>query len=162
MPQDAFNLRRNAEELDGLLSGGKINKVVQPARDEVLLYIYTGKSLLKLTICTNASFCRVCLTEEEKDAPAVAPNFCMLLRKHLLGAQITKVEQVGFERIVAVTMHCVSDFAQTDRVLYCGTAPPFPARCRPCSLPTTPQRFFATAWRASPIPLPRRSWRNTP
>ena len=119
MPQDAFNLRRNAEELNGLLSGGKINKVVQPARDEVLLYIYTGKSLLKLTICTNASFCRVCLTEEEKDAPAVAPNFCMLLRKHLLGAQITKVEQVGFERIVAVTMHCVSDFAQTDRVLYC-------------------------------------------
>ncbi len=119
MPQDAFNLRRGAEELHGLLAGGKINKVVQPAKDEILLYIYTGKSLLKLIICTNASFCRVCLTEEEKDAPAVAPNFCMLLRKHLLGAQITKVEQVGFERIVAVTMYCVSDFAQTDRVLYC-------------------------------------------
>ena len=118
MPQDAFTLRRNVRELEKLLVGGKINKVIQPTKDEVLLYIYTGKSLLKLIICTNASFCRICLTEEEKDAPSVAPNFCMLLRKHLLGAQITAVAQTGFERIVAITLHCVSDFTQTDRVLY--------------------------------------------
>ena len=64
MPQDAFTLRRNVRELEKLLVGGKINKVVQPTKDEVLLYIYTGKNLLKLIICTNASFCRICLTEE--------------------------------------------------------------------------------------------------
>ena len=119
MPQDAFTLRRNVRELQELLVGGKINKVIQPAKDELLFYIYTGKSLLKLIVCTNASFCRICLTDEEKEPPAVAPNFCMLLRKHLAGAQITAVEQAGFERIVAITLHCVSDFTQTDRVLYC-------------------------------------------
>lgn len=118
MPQDAFNLRHNARELDGLLRGGKINRVVQPNKDEFLLYIYTGRSLLKLIVCTNASFARMCLTTAEKEPPAAAPNFCMLLRKHLLGAEILSVSQLGFERIIAMTLHCVSDFTQTDRVLY--------------------------------------------
>ncbi|MBP5242894.1 MAG: NFACT family protein [Clostridia bacterium] len=118
MPQDAFTLRRNAFELNALLVGGKINKIIQPSKDDLLLYIYTGKSLLKLVMCANASFNRVCLTSYEKEPPLVAPNFCMLLRKHLLGAEIKKVEQVGFERILAFTLHCASDFSQTDRVLY--------------------------------------------
>ncbi len=118
MPQDAFTLRRNAIELNALLTGGKINKIIQPNKDELLLYIYTGKSLLKLIISTNASFARICLTSFEKEAPAVAPNFCMLLRKHLLGAEILKIEQVGFERIIAVTLRCASDFTQAERVLY--------------------------------------------
>ncbi|MBQ9081365.1 MAG: NFACT family protein [Clostridia bacterium] len=117
MPQDTFTLRRNAEELNKILCGGKINKIVQPNKDELLLYIYTGKSILKLIISTNASFARICLTSYDKEAPAVAPNFCMLLRKHLLGAEILKAEQVGFERIIALTLHCVSDFTQTDRTL---------------------------------------------
>lgn len=118
MPQDAFTLRRNVEELSPALIGGKINKVVQPNKDDVLLYIYTGKSLLKLILSTNASSARICLTEREETPPAVAPNFCMLLRKHLLGAEILSVAQVGFERIVALTFRCVSDFSCAERVLY--------------------------------------------
>ncbi|MBR7100562.1 MAG: NFACT family protein [Clostridia bacterium] len=118
MPQDAFTLRRNAKELNTLLTGGKINKIVQPNKDELLFYIYTGKSVLKLIISTNASFARICLTDYDREAPAQAPNFCMLLRKHLLGAEILKVEQIDFERIVALTLHCVSDFTQVDRTLY--------------------------------------------
>ena len=118
MPQDAFTLRRNAEELRSLLVGGKINKIVQPGKDDLLFYIYTGKTVLKLVICTNASYNRVCLTSCEPDAPLAAPNFCMLLRKHLLGAEIVDIAQPGFERIIAITLHCVSDFTQADRVLY--------------------------------------------
>lgn len=118
MPQDAFTLGRNARELRSLLVGGKINRIVQPGKDDLLLYIYTGKTVLKLVICTSASFNRVCLTSAEPEAPAVAPNFCMLLRKHLLGAEITDVTQPGFERIIALSVHCVSDFTQADRVLY--------------------------------------------
>lgn len=118
MPQDAFTLGRNARELRSLLVGGKINRIVQPGKDDLLLYIYTGKTVLKLIICTSASFNRVCLTSAEPEAPAVAPNFCMLLRKHLLGAEITDVTQPGFERIIALSVHCVSDFTQADRVLY--------------------------------------------
>lgn len=118
MPQDAFTLRRGIQELSAALVGGKINKIVQPNKDDVLLYIYTGKELLKLVLSTNASSARVCLTTREETPPAVAPNFCMLLRKHLLGAEIKSVGQVGFERIVEITLRCVSDFSCADRILY--------------------------------------------
>lgn len=118
MPQDAFTIRRSVEELSSLLVGGKINKVVQPDKDSVVLYIYTGRSLLKLKLCTGASFCRVSLTDVEPDVPLVAPNFCMLLRKYVLGAEITGIEQIGYERIVAVRLHCTSDFSSADRTLF--------------------------------------------
>lgn len=118
MPQDAFNLRRCIIELNSVLKGGKINRVIQPDKDEVSFNIYTGKTVLKLILNTNASNARVCLSKTEKDAPLVAPNFCMLLRKHLVGGEIISIEQVGFERIVALTVHCVTDFSSCDRVLY--------------------------------------------
>lgn len=118
MPQDAFTLRRNAQELRALLVGGKINKIVQSGKDDLLFYIYTGKTVLKLVVCTNASYNRICLTSSEPEAPLNAPNFCMLLRKHLLGAEIVDIAQIGFERVIALTLHCVSDFTQADRTLY--------------------------------------------
>lgn len=118
MPQDAFNLRRCAEELNSLLAGGKINRIIQPTKDEVLFNIFTGKSVLKLVLCTSASYARVCVTAKEKEPPLVAPNFCMLLRKHLLGGEILSVRQVGFERIIAIKIKCVSDFTCAERVLY--------------------------------------------
>lgn len=118
MPQDAFTLRAGAEELNALLSGGKINRIVQPDKDGVLFYIYTGKSLLKLYFCTNASFCRVGLTDEDLPPLPVPPNFCMLLRKYLLGAEILSVETVGFERIVRLRLRCNGDFSCAERLLY--------------------------------------------
>lgn len=119
MPQDAFNLRQIAKELKTLLVRGKINRIVQPNKDELSIHIYTGKSLLNLILSTNAQNARVCLSQAEKETPLVAPNFCMLLRKHLLNAEITNVEQIGFERIIAFSLHCTSDFTSADRTLYC-------------------------------------------
>lgn len=118
MPQDAFTLRLSARELDAALKGGKINKIIQPEREEVSFLIYTGKRTVKLTLNANASDCGVYLTDDERENPAVAPNFCMLLRKHLLGAEILKIETVGFERVVAVTLLCHSDFSSSERILY--------------------------------------------
>ncbi len=118
MPQDAFTLRLNALELDRALAGGRINRINQPAREEISIVIYTGKRTVKLSLNANASDCGVYFTEGEQENPLVAPNFCMLLRKHLQGAQITKVETVGFERILALHLHCVSDFSACERVLY--------------------------------------------
>lgn len=118
MPQDAFNLRACAKELDILLSGGKINRIIQPSKDEVFFNIFTGKEVLKLILSTNASYARACVTKAEREPPLVAPNFCMLLRKHLLGGEIIKVEQIAFERIIAITIKCVSDFTCAERVLY--------------------------------------------
>ena len=118
MPQDAFTLRLNALELNAALSGGKINKINQPEREEVTFLIYTGKKVLKLALNVNASDCGVYFTEASKENPAVAPNFCMLLRKHLQNAEIKEISLVGFERILAFRFYCASDFSATEKILY--------------------------------------------
>lgn len=118
MPQDAFTLRRVAKELASSLIGGKLTKIIQPDKDSVLFYLYTEKGAVKLILSTNASNARISLTSAEYGAPASAPNFCMLLRKHLTGATLTSLSQIAFERIIALHFHCVSDFTEADRVLY--------------------------------------------
>lgn len=118
MPQDAFTLRLNARELDSVLKGGKINKINQPEREEITFLIYTGKQVLKLSLNVNASDCGVYFSDAVKENPAVAPGFCMLLRKHLLNAEIKSVSLVGFERILMFRFFCVSDFSATEKVLY--------------------------------------------
>lgn len=118
MPQDAFTLRYVARELDERLTGGKVNRINQPEREELSFLIYTGKRTVKLTVNVNASDCGVYFTDGDKDNPLVAPNFCMLLRKHLQGAEILGVSLVGFERILALRFRCFSDFSSCERVLY--------------------------------------------
>lgn len=118
MPQDAFTLRLNALELNSALTGGKINKIVQPDREEIALIIYTGKRTVKLIFNVNASDCGIYFSENDRENPLVAPNFCMLLRKHLQNAEILGISTVGFERIVAVRLSCFSDFSSCERILY--------------------------------------------
>lgn len=118
MPQDAFTLRFVAQELDKALAGGKINRINQPEREEVSLIIYTGKRTVKLTLNVNASDCGAYFTDDEKENPLTAPNFCMLLRKHLAGAEILGVSIAEFERILAFRLMCTSDFSMRERVLY--------------------------------------------
>ena len=118
MPQDAFTLRLTAKELNAALTGGRINRINQPEREELSFIIYTGKRTVKLTLNANAADCGAYFTEDDRENPLVAPNFCMLLRKHLQGAQILGVEQVGFERILALRFLYVSDFSTAERVLY--------------------------------------------
>ncbi len=119
MPQDAFHIRRSVKELNALLVGGKINRISQVNKDELTFIIYTGKSTVKLILSANASNARVCLSLTEKDPAPVAPNFCMLLRKHLQNAEILAVRQHEFERIVEIDLHCTTDFSECDRVLVC-------------------------------------------
>ena len=119
MPQDAFHIRRSCAELNALLVGGKINRISQVDKDELTLIIYTGKTTVKLIISANASNARVCLSLTEKEPAAVAPNFCMLLRKHLQNAEILSISQHEFERIVEIHLRCTTDFSDCERVLHC-------------------------------------------
>ncbi len=119
MPQDAFHIRRLAKELNTLLDHGKINRVSQVDKDELTLIIYTGKSTIKLILSANASNARVCLSLTEKEPAPIAPNFCMLLRKHLQGAEILDVRQHEFERIIEIDFHCTTDFSESKRTLHC-------------------------------------------
>ena len=119
MPQDAFHIRRLSEELNAFLVGGKINRISQVNKDELTFIIYTGKSTVKLILSANASGARVCLSATEKEPAPVAPNFCMLLRKHLQGAEILAVRQHEFERIIEIDLHCMTDFSESKRTLHC-------------------------------------------
>ncbi len=118
MPQDAYTLRHVARELCAALSGGKVNKIIQPSRDEIDMLLYAGGRTQKLLLNTNASYARAALSDAARIAPAAAPNFCMLLRKHLLGAVLESVEQIAFERILAFTFDCTGEFSRARRVLY--------------------------------------------
>ena len=119
MPQDAFHIRRLAQELNTFLVGGRINRISQVNKDELTFIVYTGKTTVKLILSANASNARVCLSLTEKEPAPVAPNFCMLLRKHLQNAEILEVRQHEFERIVELVVHCTTDFSECDRVLHC-------------------------------------------
>ncbi len=104
MPQDAFTLTHLCGELNGLFSGGKINRIVQPDFDKIVFTVYTGKSTQKLLLDVNPANPRIAVTEDNFDSPLTAPNFCMLLRKHLLSATIEHISIVGFDRIVKIEL----------------------------------------------------------
>ncbi len=117
MPQDAFTLRLVAKELDLALSGGKINRIVQPAKEELSLLIYTGKRSVKLILNANASACGAYFCEDDRPNPLTAPAFCMLLRKYIQGADILGVDTPGFERILRFRLLCHSEFQTAERLL---------------------------------------------
>lgn len=115
MPQDAFTLKYLCEELNDVFAGGKINRIIQPTSDEVIFTVYTGKSTRKLYISVNPSCPRIGICDEERESPLTAPNFCMLLRKHLLSATINSVSLLDFDRIVKIDLTASSEFFDTGK-----------------------------------------------
>ena len=99
MAFDALSLSVLAEEFQTLLVGGKITKIYQPERDEIVLFVF-NKTTYKLLISANAGVNRVHITSMPTDNPKVAPTFCMLLRKHITNATITGVTQMPYERVL--------------------------------------------------------------
>ena len=118
MPQDAFTIKYITNELREKLTGGKISRIIQPSRDELTFIIYTGRSNVKLEACLSARASRLNITEGDSPVPVTAPNFCMLLRKHLQNAEILDVVQPDFERIIYFDLKCVSDFSSTTMRIY--------------------------------------------
>ncbi len=115
MPQDAFTIRKVVSELKDIIVGAKINRVSQPDKDDVYLLIYSKIGAKTLVLSTNAQTCRVGFTSREKPNPKVAPNFCMLLRKHLLGCAVENISTLGSERIVKIDFSGRNDFKETVR-----------------------------------------------
>lgn len=112
MPLDAVCLQAVVEELRPQLLGLRIDKVQQPARDQVILLLRGNKRLL-LNAGANAP--RIQLTEVAWDNPAEPPMFCMLLRKHLVGARVADITQPPLERLVRLELDITDDFGQPGR-----------------------------------------------
>ncbi len=110
MPQDAFTLRYLCSELNNAFCGGKVNRVVQTDENKVVLTIYTGKRTLKLLLDVNPASPRIGVIDKEGESPLTAPNFCMLLRKHLLSATVDQISLVGFDRIVKIDFTASPEF----------------------------------------------------
>ena len=100
MALDGIVLADTAAELNETLTGGRITKIAQPEKDELLLTVSTRTGQRRLLLSANASLPLVYLSSENKPSPVTAPNFCMLLRKHLSSARILSVTQPGFERVL--------------------------------------------------------------
>lgn len=102
MAMDSITVRALTVELNALLSGGRIDKIYQPERGEVVLGVRAGGENYKLLLCANPSFPRVHITSSKAENPAVPPMFCMLLRKHLSAGRIVKIYQHSFERVIKI------------------------------------------------------------
>ena len=83
MAFDGITISTIVQELNTTLKDGRINKIAQPEADELLLTIKTPKGQRRLYISASASLPLIYLTDTNKPSPMTAPNFCMLLRKHI-------------------------------------------------------------------------------
>lgn len=99
MPLDGFFTNSLVKELS-LLTEGRIDKIHQPTKDEIILYIRKERKSHKVLFTCNASFPRVQITETDKENPLVPPGFCMVLRKRIAGAKLKEVNQINFDRII--------------------------------------------------------------
>lgn len=100
MALDGITAHAIACELDESLSGGRIDKIHQPERSEIVMTVRNNGENYRLLLCANPSFPRAHLTEVSKENPINPPMFCMLLRKHLTSGKVVKVYQHEFERII--------------------------------------------------------------
>ena len=109
MALDGITISNMADELRSTILNGHISKISQPEPDELLLTIKNNKKQYRLLLSAGASLPLLYLTENNKVNPAIAPNFCMLLRKHLNGGKIIDITQPGLERILHFTIEHLNE-----------------------------------------------------
>ncbi len=109
MAFDGITIANVVKEMQDNLMGGRIYKIAQPEPDELLLTIKGAEGQRRLLISAGASLPLIYLTENNKPSPQTAPNFCMLLRKHLQNGRITAISQPGLERIITITVEHLNE-----------------------------------------------------
>jgi len=100
MAFDGITIANLVHELKTELTDCRINKIAQPENDELLLTVKSSSGQKKLYISASASLPLIYLTDESKPSPMTAPNFCMLLRKHINNGRIINITQPKLERII--------------------------------------------------------------
>ena len=115
MAFDGFLVAGLAHELDEKLREGRVQKIAQPEKDELLLTIKINRKNLRLVISVGSAMPYVCMIDENKPSPATAPNFCMLLRKHLSGAKIISIRQIELERVLELELENLNELGDLTR-----------------------------------------------
>jgi len=112
MALDGIVIAALCAELNDALVGGRIDKIHQPERGELLISVRAATGGHKLLLCANPSFPRIHLTDTKRENPATPPMFCMLLRKHIAGGKILQVRQQGLERIVHIDIETRNELGE--------------------------------------------------
>ncbi len=100
MAFDGITVSALVAELNNKIKNGRIYKIAQTEPDELMITIKSDKKQYRMLVSSNASLPLLYLTEVNKAAPLTAPNFCMLLRKHINNGRIISISQPGLERII--------------------------------------------------------------
>lgn len=120
MPMDALTLGFVARELKEALVGGRVDKVGQPERDELIVSVRNHGRNLALLLTANAGTARAHLTTRRQSNPLEPPMLCMLARKHLIGGRVSDVRQMLGDRILEIDVENISDLGDpTVRTIVC-------------------------------------------
>ena len=109
MAFDAFFLTAVLDEIREKTRDARVDKIHQPSRDTVILQLKCREGREKLLFAPNPAAPRLHLTTASPENPAEPPMFCMLLRKHFLGARLTAVTQPAMERCAAFSFDCIDE-----------------------------------------------------
>ncbi len=109
MAFDAFFLSAVMDEIRSRTAEARVDKIHQPSRDTVILQLKCREGRQKLLFALNPTAPRLHLTTSNPENPAEPPMFCMLLRKHLLGARLVRMEQIPMERCAMFTFDCIDE-----------------------------------------------------
>ncbi|MCI5699246.1 MAG: NFACT family protein [Lachnospiraceae bacterium] len=115
MAFDGIVIASLVSELRRTILGGKINKIAQPEPDELMITIKNQKNQYRLLLSASASLPLIYLTENNKPGPLTAPNFCMLLRKHIGSGKIINITQPSMERIICFDIEHLNELGDLCR-----------------------------------------------
>ena len=96
-------------ELNNHITNGKIEKIYQPEADEIHMLIRCGGKNYRLLISASSSHPRIHFATINKTNPETPPMFCMLMRKHIQGGKILKIQQKEFERIIIMDIESLDE-----------------------------------------------------
>jgi len=109
MPFDGASIANIKYELSRTIIGGRVDKISQPERDEIIINLRGGGANHKLLLTANSNAPRLNFTAQSKTSPLKAPMFCMVLRKHLTSGRIVDIVQPKFERIVELHIEAMDE-----------------------------------------------------
>ncbi len=120
MAFDTICVKKIVSELNSALLGGRIDKIHQPEKDELMIAVRTFGGAYKLVLSASPNNSRVHFSDTAKENPKTPPMFCMLLRKHLSGGKIVDIKQPNFERIIEIDIESYNELGDlTKKRLIC-------------------------------------------
>lgn len=120
MPMDGLTLGFIAEELNSRLAGGRIDRVSQPERDEIILTVRNEGRNMQLLLSASADCARAHITQFKKNNPLEPPMLCMLMRKHIVGGRLISVKQAESDRILEIAIEHFDELGdKTEKTIIC-------------------------------------------